>query len=155
MERGTVSSEILTRRSGFSRQVDAMNSRGICVDDNFAEENRRATSQIYMPFTIAPGRLRKSPWRSSLVSDSLGSYLESQNDSLAVWHTACAPLCTDCVRDGRQRGRKGRTAAQVLPLNRRAQHWLPIRKALRSLASPWSPGPRQDAEEPSLGESIP
>jgi hypothetical protein len=61
------------------------------VDDDFAEENRRATSQIYMLFAIAPWRLKKGLFGSNLVSDSLGSYLKSQNDSLAVWHTACAP----------------------------------------------------------------
>lgn len=43
---------------------------------------------------------------------------------------------------------------EVIPVLRQAQHWLPIGKALRSLASTWSVGPGQDAEESLLDNSL-
>lgn len=91
MARGTVSSELPENSLDLPRRVRPHELAGyLHVNDDFAEENRWATSQIYMLFAIAPWRLQKSLLRPNLVSDSLGSYLESQNDSLAVWHTACA-----------------------------------------------------------------
>ena len=101
MERGTVSSEILTRglpenSPDFPRRISPHELAGcLKVDDDFAEEN--PTSQIYLLFAIAPWWLRKLEEKPLAFKPCIR--LESRNIR-SPFGTLLAPLIVVRVRDG-------------------------------------------------------